>query len=43
MAIIIVGIGVMMFNGDDGLNNTMLEGHERLQTEVRSWGYDVNP
>ncbi|WP_197479849.1 hypothetical protein [Paenibacillus swuensis] len=43
MAIIVLGIGVYVFLGDEGINQELEEGHTRLQQEVRQWGYTTVP
>lgn len=43
IAMIIIGIGVYVFQSTGGVNDELQQGHDKLKTEVRQWGYTTVP
>ncbi|MGI2295535.1 hypothetical protein [Paenibacillus sp. GXUN7292] len=42
IALLMLGIGIFIFNGDDGVKNTVIEGHDRMTEKVRQFDYRSN-
>ncbi|MGO4695516.1 hypothetical protein AB4Z50_14685 [Paenibacillus sp. 2TAB26] len=43
LCIIVIGLFSWVYLSDDGINNSLTDGYDRLKTEVRTYGYKPGP
>ncbi|MCD1257227.1 hypothetical protein B5M42_000060 [Paenibacillus athensensis] len=42
VCVIVLGLAVWAFNGNNGIKQTVVNGHDTMKQEIRSWDWSSN-